>query len=91
MVTDSLDAPAHLDEPGGEPAHCMKAVDDMGGMAEVGSDRRPVGLGAVGYDDLNSLEPAMSLLYQKPLQGLGARCSTTPSDSPISAFSSTVT
>ena len=70
----------------------MKAVDHMGGVAQVGSDRRPISLGAVGYDDLHALEPAMALLYQKALQRLLAlRYSTTPSDSPVSAFSSTVT
>lgn len=50
----------------------MKAIHDMGGMAEVGSDRRSVGLGAVGYDDLDALEPAIALRDQKALQGLGA-------------------
>ena len=41
-------------------------------MREVGVDRRTVGLGAVGDDDLDTLEPTMSLASEKGPQGRSA-------------------
>jgi hypothetical protein len=91
VVADALDAPADLDEPGREPAHAVEAVDDMSSMAQVGLDRRPISLGAVGDDDLDTLEPAVACSDRKHRKTLALRCSTTPKAAPVSAFTSTVT
>ncbi len=42
-----LDAPAHLHQAGREPANDVEAVNNVGGMAQVGSDGGAVGLRAV--------------------------------------------
>ncbi len=56
-----LDAPAHLHQPGGEPAHHVEAVNHVGGTADVGPDGGPVGLRAVGHHHLDSAAPPMAL------------------------------
>ena len=69
MGADALDAPSDLDHPRCEPADDVEPVQDMGGMTQMGADRRPIRPGPVRDDDLDSFEPAVSLGDEEPGEG----------------------